>query len=133
MTQPNNTIIKTPDELEIKINEYIEDCTSNKKRMTRAGFTYHCGYASKTSLWDLRNRKRGGKDFTYQLDRIDLLMEDRLAQDLMKSGQPTAGIIFYMKNNHGYRDSKELTGDKGGPIKFEYVSNIKRSTKKEEA
>jgi hypothetical protein len=112
-----------PQLLSDKIEEYFEHCETEKKKYTVAGLVYFLGYSNKQSISDLRGRK--DPMYGWLIDRARLRIEDNKNSQLLKPGQPTAGYIFDLKNNHGWRDRQEITGEGGGPV-FVYESAIKR-------
>lgn len=125
---PNKqAIIQTPEQLAEKLESYARECVDNKKKMTHAGLALYCGYESKQSLQDLKRRKENGDEFRFLMGQFSLLLEDQAVNNLLKPGQPTAGIIFNLKNNCGdctrWVDKQDI---ESGGLVIKVVSSIDR-------
>lgn len=94
-----------PKDLMKKADEYFEDCDEKKRPYTVAGLCYFLGFADKCSFTD--NEKRSDQ-FSYTIKRIRMKIEAYKNEKLLTSGNPTAGVIFDLKNNHGWTDKQEI-------------------------
>ena len=94
-------IVATPDELDFKIDEYIEGLQPGQAP-SLAGLCLHCGYTSKGALYEVA--KRPG--FSGTVERARELIEDWWVGRLA-SNAPT-GAIFALKNLAGWTDKQEI-------------------------
>lgn len=87
------------------------------KMPTLSGICLHLGFADKQSF---SNYASYGEDFSLTVNKARLRIEDDRNQRLAKADF-SPGIIFDLKNNHGWKDKTEteLTGADGGPIRSE--------------
>lgn len=100
-----DTFFKTAKELQEKIDEYIELCTSdieNIKPLTYTGLAYHLGFASRQSIWEYSKRK---DELALPVKRAMLRIEQSYEEAL--HGNSPTGSIFALKNR-GWRDKQEL-------------------------
>ncbi|MCK5602721.1 hypothetical protein KAR91_12650 [Candidatus Pacearchaeota archaeon] len=108
----------TPEELQLKINEYIESVEGTEKKLTITGLAYFLGFESRNSFYAYE-KKEG---FSYTIKRARLFIESDYEQDLRKSGRTTD--IFALKN-FGWIDSREITGDKNKPLVHDASDEMK--------
>jgi len=113
---------KTPEELQVKINEYFaggyrkrKTIVGNKKEgyreieipdITISDLVIFLGFCDRQSFYDLEKRK----EFTHTIKRARTFIE-REYESLLKDGNP-AGAIFALKN-FGWIDRQDhaVTGD----------------------
>jgi len=100
---------KTPEELQEKINEYIDSLVGSENKLTITGLAYFIGFESRQSFYDYEKREL----FSYTVKRARLLIESDYEQDLRKHGR--SGDIFALKN-FGWKDRTEIIGDKDAPL-----------------
>ena len=93
---------KTPEELQIKIQEYIDE--NKLTGLTITGLCYHCGFESRQSFYDLGNRD----EFSYTIKRARLFIES--SYELKLHDRTPAGAIFALKNL-GWTDQQHITHD----------------------
>lgn len=130
-------VFDDPFVLKRKCDEYFELCDCNKvtvphkktgelideyrqKPYTVIGLARHLGFKSRNSLLHYE----GKPEFADILLDARLRIEEQRNEQLIdKSGIP-GGIIFDLKNNHGWRDesSVEVSGPNGGPVQLGLVS-----------
>lgn len=107
---------KTPEELEQKINEYLENCAKDKDYPTKGGLALYLD-TTRDVLGDYEKKE----EFSNAIKRVYEIIEDAWVQALQKK-QSVAGIIFYLKNafSKEWRDKQEVDhttkGDKIQPI-----------------
>jgi hypothetical protein len=102
---------ETPEELQKKIDEYIND---PDKSLTITGLCYHLGFCSRQSFYDYEEKE----GFSYTIKRARLFIESEYESKL--TGNNATGSIFALKN-FGWTDKtiQERTGPDGGPIENE--------------
>ena len=90
---------ETPDDLEIKIDEYFVSCENNKKPCTVAGLAHFLGFVSKQSLYDYE-KKEG---FSYLITRAKLAIE-AFAEGQLYSREGSRGAEFVLSRCYGWVD-----------------------------
>jgi len=102
---------KTAEELQNKIDEYIQVCLEDDEPFTITGLVYYCGFESRTSFYDYEKKP----EFMYTVKRARTFIEKHY-EKLLLSGNAT-GAIFALKN-FGWSDKREIdqniTGDFSG-------------------
>jgi len=131
MVRPE-AIIKSPEELDEKIGQYVNNCEEHKRKATMAGLALFLGYGNVCSIQDLQKRPERPDDYKLAIGRFKLYLEDDRHNRLLTSGQPTVGLIFDLKNNFGWTDRQEVTGADGAALAINYVTNIKRDEEDED-
>ena len=98
---------KSEEELESKINEYWDYCELNERPKTYSGLAYYLGVTRQT-LFNYGNREK----YAHIIERAKACIEMDTEERLQIAGQPTAGIIFSLKNNfEGWSDKHEIKAD----------------------
>ena len=130
-------VFSCPFELKRKCDEYFELCDSHKELIpdkktgdlietyrrrpyTIIGLARHLGFKSRNSLLHYA----GKPEFADIIIDAKMRIEEQRSEQLIdRSGIP-GGIIFDLKNNHGWRDetSVEVSGPNGGPIQLGLAS-----------
>lgn len=122
---PKNLLAKynTPEELQLKIDDYFKMCEEKKKPLTVSGLAVWIGL-SRAELIAYQK----SDDFNEILKKAKNMCESFLEQQLHNSGQ-VAGLIFILKNCYGWRDRQEFTGQDGMPIEVSITSfkNLKKT------
>lgn len=90
---------KTPEELQVAIEDYFQKCDSEGRPLSVTGLVEHIGLGSRKVLIDYENRP----DYRHTVKRAKLIIEDYYEQQLLKSENPI-GVIFNLKNNFGWQD-----------------------------
>ena len=101
---------KTVEDLQNKIDDYFQWADDNEKPLTIGRLCCFLDCDRRTLL----NYNHNDKFFPTikkARQKIEASKEEHL-----QSGRQVAGIIFDLKNNHGWKDTKDLTNDGG---KFE--------------
>jgi len=93
--------IKTPEEFDALVDEYVSICVAEDKTVTLTGMILHLGLSSRQSL----DRYKTYDGFSDSVKRLKLLVENAYEQRLAKNN-PT-GSIFALKNM-GWSDRQEL-------------------------
>jgi hypothetical protein len=62
-----------------------------------------------------------GSEFSRTVNKTRMRIEDDRWQSLIDKGEFTPGLIFDLKNNHGWKDQtqQEVSGPNGAPIQTE--------------
>lgn len=87
------------------VQEYFNKCVTHKRRPTLAGISAHLGFYDKESFVYYEN---AGEEFSRTVRNARLLIEDDRWQQLLDKDRFTVGVIFDLKNNHGWKDKSEL-------------------------
>lgn len=108
--------------MEAKIEQYFDDTETKGKIPTVPGLCLFLGFSSRQSFLDYEKRK----DFSCTIKKARLQIEVDRTERLVKSGTPTAGLIFDLVNNHGYKNPQHVkhSGDddrEAKPIKVEQI------------
>lgn len=95
---------------------YAEKCAEENKRLTWSGLAAHMGISRRT----LDTYKNGEVEKQHPgiptiLEYYRTLMESELEENLTSKGHATNGIIFALKNHHGWRDEKHISVDDSRP------------------
>lgn len=96
-------LYKSPEEMQKLIDLYFQDCEAKDDPLTMSGLAYALGMDRKTLL-NYSHRD----EFLLTLKRARERIELEYEQRLIKSGTPTVGLIFALKNNAGWQDKREL-------------------------
>jgi hypothetical protein len=98
------------------VEGYFALCKEGQQRPTLSGLSYHLGFEDRETF---SNYAGYGDEFSRTVKRAKLQIADWLEQRLTNKETFTPGIIFDLKNNHGWRDAtqSELSGPNGGPIR----------------
>lgn len=109
--------------MEAKIDQYFDECETKDKTPTVPGLCFFLGFNSRQSFLDYEKRVVDDeKPFSCTIKRARLRIEMDRAERLVSSGTPTAGLIFDMVNNHGYKNPAHLKhsqDEDGKPVETE--------------
>lgn len=94
---------ESPEEMQKLIDQYFKDCEAKDDPLTMSGLAYALGM-DRTSLVNYGHRDEFFNTVKRARDRIIADYERRL----LKSGTPTIGLIFALKNNAGWVDKQEI-------------------------
>jgi hypothetical protein len=94
-------LFKDPEEMQEKINEYIDECEENKVPYTITGLCYYLGFTSRQSFYDYEKNSK----FSYTVKRARLFIENSYELSLRINGR--SGDIFALKN-FGWTDKSEI-------------------------
>lgn len=102
-------------QLDAKITEYFASKEIDGKPPTLAGLCYFLGFSDKQSLSEYEDY---GEEFSLPVKKARLLIEQDRSERLLGKDTFTPGVIFDLKNNHGWKDKveQEHSGPGGQPI-----------------
>jgi hypothetical protein len=89
--------------LEAKIDQYFDNLKDGDVP-TIAELCYELGFSSRTALTEYIKRPA----FSDAIKKAKLRIEVDRTKRLVKSGSPTAGLIFDLVNNHGYKNPQHV-------------------------
>ena len=100
-------IFNTPDQMQKKIDAYFAECDSSQTPYTIADLCLFLGFAETQQLWGYQDRY---EDFADTVKKARLRVEGQRERALMAppKGSFPAGVIFALKNCHGWRDKSEV-------------------------
>lgn len=96
-------LFTSPDEMQKQIDLYFQDADKKGDPYTMSGLALALGMDRHTILSYGKN-----DDFYATVKRARDRVNAELEKRLLKSGQPTIGLIFALKNNAGWQDKREL-------------------------
>jgi len=102
---------KSAKEFEAAVEAYFEDAS----KPTMSGLAYALGFEDRDSFTRYEDY---GADFSRTVKRARLRIEQDRHERLIDKEKFTAGVIFDLKNNHGWKDKteQEHTGADGAPL-----------------
>jgi hypothetical protein len=106
--------------MEAKIDQYFDYCEEKGKTPTVPGLCVFLGFESRQSFLDYEAREK----FSGTIKKARLKIEADRADRLVSSGTPTAGLIFDLTNNHGWKNPQHLKhsqDEDGEPQKVEHT------------
>ena len=92
---------KSVDELEKAIDQYYTDCQKQMRPYTMAGLAVALGIDRKTLL----NYSKKEEYFPAIKKARDMV--EAFTEEMLLTGKNTAGVIFSLKNNFGWKDKVE--------------------------
>jgi len=100
------------------VEVYFASCEVEEKRPTLSGLSYAMGFSDRESFVGYEDY---GDEFSRTVKMTRLRIEDDRWQQLLNKDKFTPGVIFDLKNNHGWKDKvhNEHTGKNGEPIQME--------------
>ena len=104
--------------MEAKIDQYFDECLAETRPPTIAGLCYFLGFCDKQALSEYEKREH----FSLTVKKARLRIEMDRSERLLKSGAPTAGVIFDLTNNHGWKNPQHMKhsqDEDGEPQKIE--------------
>lgn len=103
---------------EEKVEAYFDECEKKDKPPTVAGISYHLGFEDKESF----SRYAQYEGFSRTVKKARLRIEAAKNEMLFSRDYSTAGVIFDLKNNHGWADKVEV----GEMTPSEYGQEVER-------
>lgn len=101
-----------PDDLQAGIDKFFSDCERHKRLPGVCALAYALGFLDRHQI-----REYEKKDAFSAVIKRALLRIEAAKENWLHSGVgSTAGIIFDLKNHHGWVDRQELTGPDGQPL-----------------
>lgn len=96
---------------DVTVDDYFAHVEASDKRPTMAGLSYYLGFDDRDTFTAYAEY---GDEFSRTVKRAKLRIEDDRWQSLIDKAAFTPGLIFDLKNNHGWKDKTEqdvhLTG-----------------------
>jgi len=90
--------------LEHAVNLYFDKKLADEKPLTIAGLALSLGFTTKEAL---RRYEEKGEDFADVIDTARTRIEEWKNELLIEGGRNVNGIVFDLKNHHGYSDRIE--------------------------
>ena len=106
---------RTAEAMEYAINLYFAKKTEEGRPFTMAGLALSIGFRSAKTLKDYEER---GEDYASVIEIARSRVEEWKNELLLEGGRATNGVIFDLKNNHGWTDRVETktTHEVGGTL-----------------
>jgi len=96
----------SPESLAAKINEYFEECNTNKEKVTITGLALYAGFCTRKSLDDYEDR---GDVYLYIIKRAKLAVE----HSYEINGNT---IDIFALKNMGWKDNQGIEFPDGTPV-----------------
>ena len=110
-------IIKSVDKLTEDADAYFADCDERNKPFTMAGLAFWLGFTDRHGLNDYERQD----EYSATIKRLRLRIEQQRNETLLCRTTFTPGIIFDLKNNHGWKDQQQLEHSGTVNVLFETV------------
>jgi len=94
-----------PVEFNAVVDDYFLTCDADHKKPTLAGISLHLDFCDKETFGTYADV---GLEFSRTINKARLRIEDNRHQLLVDRETFTPGVIFDLKNNHGWKDKQEL-------------------------
>jgi hypothetical protein len=91
------------EEVEGLIQDYFNECEAKDKPKTMQGLANALGMSRETLCQYSRQ-----EEFADAIRKARQQVVSEIEEKLLKSGQPTIGCIFWLKNNAGWVDKQEI-------------------------
>jgi hypothetical protein len=91
-------------EFDALVQEYFKDCDENNKKPTLTGISLHLGFCDKETFGTY---DAVSVEFSRTVKKARMRIEENRHQLLVNNKTFTPGIIFDLKNNHGWKDKTE--------------------------
>lgn len=98
-------LYESAEEFSAKVDEYFTEVEATGRKPTLSGLCLFMGFCDKESFSRYEDY---GEDFSRTVKRARLLIEENRVQLLNDRTSFTPGVIFDLKNNHGYKDKQEI-------------------------
>lgn len=110
-------LYRTAAEFTAKVEEYFEECKTEGEPPTLAGISLFLGFADRQSFAEYEEYEDA---FSLTVKRARLRIEADRSKRLIGKDTFTPGVIFDLKNNHGWKDKseQELSGPDGERLVF---------------
>ena len=103
---------ESAEQLAANIDVYFDYCENKSKPPTMAGLAIFLGFEDRASTLDQAKR---GEDFSRAINFARTRIEAHREDLLLDKNTFTPGVIFSLKNNHGWKDKLDMEHDhKGG-------------------
>ena len=106
MTHPGGRppFYNNPDDMQVKIEDYFTTYEAMERPFTVIGLAYHLGFADTQTL----NEYGKKEEFSVTVKRAKARIEQGKNEMLLSGKGNTIGLIFDLKNNHGWRDRQDI-------------------------
>jgi hypothetical protein len=97
-------------EFDALVESYFKDCETKGAKPTLAGISLHLGFCDKETFGSY---DAVSFEFARTIKKARMRIEDNRHQLLINKDTFTPGVIFDLKNNHGWKDKHdfEVTGN----------------------
>jgi hypothetical protein len=92
----------TPESLEEKLTEYLEHCRKTGEPVLITSFSIYIN-VDRSTLYEYSTKD----EYSHVIKRLEDEAED-FASRCLFNGKNPAGVIFYLKNKHGWTDKQEV-------------------------
>lgn len=106
-----------------KVEEYFAS-EEGKEFPTLSGLCLFMGFCDKQSF---SNYETYGEEFSLTVNKTRLRIETHRHKMLIDRGSFTPGIIFDLKNNHGWKDQQQL--EHSGSVSVQFSTVYEQRTK----
>jgi len=89
------------EKMQARIDLYFDDCEARGKPPTIAGLAYSLGFEDRHALAEYEKRD----EFSATVKKARLRIEQDRAERVLDKDRFTAGVIFDLKANHGWKDT----------------------------
>lgn len=113
----------THEAFEAKTEEYFQS-EEGQTFPTLSGLCLFMGFADKQSF---SNYETYGEDFSLTVNKARLRIEAHRHKMLIDRNSFTPGIIFDLKNNHGWKDQQQL--EHSGSVSVQFSTVYEQRTK----
>ena len=96
-------LYNSPEEMQEAIDKYFSECEVKEKPKTMQGLANALGM-ERHGLLNYADRD----EFYATVKNARDIVTSEIEEKLLKSGQPTVGCIFWLKNNAGWVDKQEI-------------------------
>lgn len=109
--------------MEAKIDQYFDRIEAESDIPTIAELAFELGFSERKALAYYEKKP----EFSATIKRARLRIEKDRTKRLVSQGHPTAGLIFDLVNNHGYKNPQHMKhsgddDDGSKPIKVQQVT-----------
>lgn len=107
--------------MEAKIDQYFDGLEDTTRPPTVPGLCRFLGFADRASFLDYEKKP----DFSRTIKSARLRIEEDRAERLLSKDTPTAGVIFDLTNNHGWKNPQHMKhsqDEDGDPIEVKTIA-----------
>ena len=124
----NRRKFDTAEQLQEAVYSYYQWCTDNNEVANVAGLAFHLGYSDRSSVYDLEAHPR----YSHVIKQARLAIEAGQVSSLCAGRGWGPGLIFTLKNHHGYKDERHITETSkvsDGPELVNAITRLLQETK----
>lgn len=108
-------LYQSPEAFALKADEYFATC---ENKPTLAGLCLFMGFSDKQSF---SNYETYGHEFSLTVKKAQMRIELDRHERLIDKNRFTPGVIFDLKNNHGWKDQQDLNHSGTVSVQFSTV------------